>query len=1070
MNNLMRESNPDPQVFPAVFGQLAIAATWIGIFVVFLAVIFDFFAFSHITIMYYLIIIASAYNLLMQLIILHRVYSRVIMQLWGLTDIILISILIYASGGINSPFVIYLIPLLVLFGEAYTYKQSILLGPVVTVLYCAACLLGLPKESIPGALPKMGLYVIVFLTTSWIAAYLVREIRQQTISHEEYKRLERSAFESHVLFESTQILNTLGSIQEVLDYACERIVKLSGLEKCVTAVYNRQNSSFTVGSTFGVNIPGLEDFLARVKNDLSTLSLKSSKAVVVHDAANNPTIHQPTVDFFKVKSFIIAPVMYRDRIYGSFYIYNSSKKVRIDAAAVALTEAFCQIVSISIENIMLINDLSRKIRTFADLYDLLNSLHHFDELVDPALIANKIGDLMDAEFCAYFHYSEKHENLSLTLPGHNLNPADWGITEEVFRIPVNAGIVFDAYYGTNPVLIPCLADHPSVFSLPAEFSRIRDVIAIRLGHSPRMSGILFVANKINGSFSDDDLQLIALIANPITTLLDNRRLLNNIETKMHNLSDLMDVANAVQGSLSLEDILDTILEKAYYRFNACTGQIDIYDPKTGQVEVSAYKGFEPDQENREKCRSLGLNCPCMTNNSTCIFGSGDSSQSCVHFTSHNPSIKSYMCAPLRVENEPVGVIHITSLKSKAFSQTDLALLGSFAVEASLAVQRGHLFAALAEENAKIETIIRSIEDPLIMFGPDGVLHKVNEAFLSYFALEGQDVIGNTIWDIIDSSLHKIEIGTVDLKGFLAQALPEAKRYSATCTIISPNESRYSEVTLTPLTDVRGLIKGSLCLFHDVTEFQSLLKQYGNEKFRAEAANRLKGEFLANVSHELRTPLNSIIGYAQCVLDELDGPINEAQARDINQVVNSSEDLLKLINNLLDLSKIESGKAELVREMTPPDALAREVIISLFPMAQQQDLIIKEDIEADLPSMYTDSFRVKQVLINLVANALKFTIHGTITVGVHYDPVRECIVYSVSDTGIGIKSDVLPYIFDEFRQADGSITRRFGGTGLGLTISRQLVEILDGNIWAESTEDLGSRFYFTIPLTPSRLFD
>ncbi|MGE5405319.1 MAG: response regulator, partial [Candidatus Saccharibacteria bacterium] len=303
----------------------------------------------------------------------------------------------------------------------------------------------------------------------------------------------------------------------------------------------------------------------------------------------------------------------------------------------------------------------------------------------------------------------------------------------------------------------------------------------------------------------------------------------------------------------------------------------------------------------------------------------------------------------------------------------------------------------------------------------------------------------------------------DLRTILSITLKKAFRGSTTCNITSPDRHYFTRVTFTPIIDVQLNITGAVALFHDITEMQNLLEQLELEKERAEEANRLKSEFLANMSHELRTPLNSIIGYTHCVLDELDGPVNEEQTKDLNRVVTSAENLLHLINDILDLSKIESGKMELFPEKTEAAALIREVIIAVNPVAEQKKLVLAEKVEPDLPYLYADSFRIRQVLMNLIGNAVKFTSEGGVTAGAYFEPLENAVVFYVRDTGIGLSEESIQYIFEEFRQADGSTTRRFGGSGLGLSISRRLVEMLGGSIWVESKIGEGSCFFFTVPL-------
>ncbi|HEY8737256.1 MAG TPA: response regulator [Candidatus Dormibacteraeota bacterium] len=226
------------------------------------------------------------------------------------------------------------------------------------------------------------------------------------------------------------------------------------------------------------------------------------------------------------------------------------------------------------------------------------------------------------------------------------------------------------------------------------------------------------------------------------------------------------------------------------------------------------------------------------------------------------------------------------------------------------------------------------------------------------------------------------------------------------------------------------------------------------------ANKLKSEFLANVSHELRTPLSAIIGFSQILLDQIDGPLNEEQHQDIQQVNRSGQSLLNLINQILDLSKIEAGKMELSAERLELPGLVNSVLDSIRPLAEQKGLRIETRFPLSLPAVEADPVRLKQILINLLSNAVKFTDRGHIEV--FAQPSGRMVRIAVKDTGIGISGDSQKVIFEEFVQGDGSSTRRHGGTGLGLSIVRKLVEMHGGAITVVSEPGQGSTFMFTLP--------
>jgi signal transduction histidine kinase len=216
-----------------------------------------------------------------------------------------------------------------------------------------------------------------------------------------------------------------------------------------------------------------------------------------------------------------------------------------------------------------------------------------------------------------------------------------------------------------------------------------------------------------------------------------------------------------------------------------------------------------------------------------------------------------------------------------------------------------------------------------------------------------------------------------------------------------------------------------------------------------------------MSHELRTPLNSIIGFSKVLLNRLDGDLTERQEAYVKSVHNSSRHLLQLINGILDFSRIEAGKFEMKPEkVTLPD-LVEECIESSLPLVRDKRLKVERDIPVELPDVYADRTRIKQVLLNLLSNAIKFTAAGRVLVQVRMD--AEAVHVSVADTGIGIAVSDLQRLFEPFQRLDNPLAQQADGTGLGLAISKKFVELHHGRIWAESRETQGSTFHFTLPL-------
>ncbi len=230
----------------------------------------------------------------------------------------------------------------------------------------------------------------------------------------------------------------------------------------------------------------------------------------------------------------------------------------------------------------------------------------------------------------------------------------------------------------------------------------------------------------------------------------------------------------------------------------------------------------------------------------------------------------------------------------------------------------------------------------------------------------------------------------------------------------------------------------------------------------EEMSRHKSQFLANMSHELRTPLNSIIGFTKLIMDGLEGDINEEQGKDLYTVYTSSQHLLELINDLLDLSRIEAGKVVLSYETFTISDLLSEVIPGMEQLAREKGLTLTYSLVPDIGNLYADKAKTKQALINILGNAVKFTDQGSVKIAARV-PGDDNLEVRVIDAGVGIKKEDIDKLFLPFQQLDVSLTKKHEGTGLGLHLTKRLVALLRGDISARSEYGRGSEFTFTIPL-------
>jgi signal transduction histidine kinase len=281
--------------------------------------------------------------------------------------------------------------------------------------------------------------------------------------------------------------------------------------------------------------------------------------------------------------------------------------------------------------------------------------------------------------------------------------------------------------------------------------------------------------------------------------------------------------------------------------------------------------------------------------------------------------------------------------------------------------------------------------------------------------------------------------------------------------LRPNDGSVS-ARPAPLTD---LAAARQCITTLEEELAQTKHELTEARRQLHEADKLKSEFIATVSHELRTPLNSIIGFAKLLLKQKIGPLNPIQQTDISVIYDSAQHLLSLVNDILDLSKIEAGKIRLDPVWVSVEEIIVGVMASTIILIEGKPIELRDEIEPHLPKVFVDRGRIRQVVINILSNAAKFTDAGSIAmrVGKISKNEQEFICFSIKDTGIGIAPEDMDKVFEAFRQIDSSVARRAEGTGLGMPISYRLISLHGGELWVESQVGHGSTFSFTIPLQP-----
>ena len=369
--------------------------------------------------------------------------------------------------------------------------------------------------------------------------------------------------------------------------------------------------------------------------------------------------------------------------------------------------------------------------------------------------------------------------------------------------------------------------------------------------------------------------------------------------------------------------------------------------------------------------------------------------------------------------------------------------------------------ALQDSEARYRSVVDNVKEVIFQTDVDGLWTFLNPAWKEITGFEVNTTLGKQSLDFVhplDRKNHE------DLFGPLLLHEKEYCRHELRY-MTRMGTFRWMEFYARPTHDVNGLIKGTSGTLTDVTDRRETETALQLAREEAESASRAKSEFLANISHEIRTPMNAVIGMTSILQDS---PLTEEQSGYVDTIRSSGDALLTLLNRVLDFSKIESGQMEL--ELAPLElrGVIEDSLAILAPQAYEKGLELGYVVAPETPSRFIgDQGRLRQILVNLLGNAVKFTNQGEVIVSVEsaIRPDKSCeFRFSVTDTGIGIPAELVCRLFKPFSQIDTSSTRQFGGTGLGLAISRRLAELMGGEMWVDSKPGRGSEFKFTIGAT------
>ena len=564
----------------------------------------------------------------------------------------------------------------------------------------------------------------------------------------------------------------------------------------------------------------------------------------------------------------------------------------------------------------------------------------------------------------------------------------------------------------------------------------------------RAVGVLCVQSREVNAFGKPDFEILTAAANQASIAIARARLLVEERKRADEQQALLDSMSDLASALELPRVLRAVLNRAVKLLGVTGGQVAIYHEDTREMEILASEIEQGDYVgSRLKYGEGAMGTVARTREPILIQNYDAWTGRASAYSDVN--IHSVMCAPLLIGKRLVGSIATThSDPKRIFGADDLRRLTLFAPQAAIAIENARLFTIADRQKQFFEAVVEASPVAIVTLDNNANIAQLNPAFERVFGWTAEEVLGKNLDSLITTP----------------ETLQEAVAYTNTAVAMQTakgigkrkrKDGTFIDVELfgVPVV-VSGERVGVFALYHDVTE---LLRA----KSDAESANKAKSQFLASMSHELRTPLNAIIGYSEMLEEDARARKDDETTGDLQKIRSAGKHLLALINDILDLSKIEAGRMDLLIEAVDPLTVISDVNATVQPLVAVNGNTFVLRTPERLGTMHTDVTKLRQMLLNLISNAAKFTEKGTVSLIVEKNGSE--IFFRVRDTGIGITTAQMSRLFEAFAQADAGTTRRYGGTGLGLAITRRFCRLMGGDVTGESEAGAGSTFTIRLPI-------
>jgi PAS domain S-box-containing protein len=744
-------------------------------------------------------------------------------------------------------------------------------------------------------------------------------------------------------------------------------------------------------------------------------------------------------------SEIDVPVLHGDELVGVLVV-ESSEPDAFDASDFDVLTAAAQQAGIAIGRVRLLETERRHAREHRALLETLADLSGELELARLLQrVLERAVSLLGVTGGELAIYDRESDELAI-VASHNIGGDSTGT-----RMRPGEGAMGRVAETHEPLIISNYQEWEGRSDKYVE-TTARGVMVVPLLLGGRLLGTLAsVHTEADRTFGEADLRLLNMFAPQAAIAIENARLFTAEHQRANEQRALLDTLHDLSSELELSKLLQAVLERAVSLLGVTGGELAIHDEDAGEVVIVASHKIGADSTGLRMKLGEGAMGRVAESHEPLIIPNYLEWEGRLD-TYEETTARGVMVVPLLIGTRLVGTLaSVHTEADRTFGEADLRLLNLFSPQAAVAIENARLYTEAQRQRRYFEAVVQNSPVAIVTLDLAGKIVELNPAFEELFGYAREDVIGANLDDLINDAetlAEAAEYTDAAASGRLAHGIGKRRRSDGT----------YVDVELAGVpVEVGGESVGLVALYHDVTELLAARRE-------AEEANQAKSQFLANMSHELRTPLNAIIGYSEMLQEEAEDDGNASYVPDLTRIHTAGRHLLDLINDVLDLSKIEAGRTELYLERFLLRELLAEVQATAAPLMKRNDNTLELSVGPEIASMTADVTKIRQILLNLLSNAAKFTEGGRIRLSAEADPADPLAVrIRVRDEGIGMTPEQLDRLFVAFSQAEASTAKKYGGTGLGLVISRHFARMMGGDISVESEHGVGTTFTVRLPL-------